>query len=136
MALAFTLMYLQNSMKQETLCLLFGATAASISRTKALGLDLLEMIFRRDPHDWRWDISWPSPHKMAHFNDMILANTECENEPEVLKGVSGFVDGLNLPIQEPDDEVEQYAYYNGWKSGCYLSQVLVFTPDGCICYVR
>ncbi|CEP19132.1 hypothetical protein [Parasitella parasitica] len=136
MALALTLMYLHNSMKQETLCLLFGVTSPTISRTKTLGLDLLELIFRQDPHDWRWDISWPSPSKMARFNDMILANTECENEPDVLKGVFGFVDGLNLPIQEPENEVEQNAYYNGWKSGCYSSQVLVFTPDGCICYVR
>ncbi|CAO3600926.1 unnamed protein product [Absidia cylindrospora] len=136
MALALVLMYLHNTMKQETLCLLFGATAAVISRTKRLGLDTLESIFRNDPHHWRWDIAWPSPRKMQRFNDMILANTECDNEPEVLDGVFGFVDGLNLPIQEPSDEAEQNAYYNGWKSACYASQVIVFTPDGCICYVR
>ncbi|CEP08762.1 hypothetical protein [Parasitella parasitica] len=136
MALALVLMYLHNTIKQETLCVLFGATAATISRTKNLGLDILETIFRSSPNDHRWRIVWPKVQEMKVFNDMILSNTMFENETRVLNGVFGFVDGLNVPIETPKDDLEQNAYYNGWLSGHYSSQVLVFTSDGCICWVR
>ena len=73
---------------------------------------------------------------MKVFNEMVYSNTTNDFEKEVLRGVFGFVDGLNLRIQHPADPLEQNAYYNGWKGDCYASQVLVYTPDGCICYVR
>ncbi|KAG2192836.1 hypothetical protein INT47_012365 [Mucor saturninus] len=67
---------------------------------------------------------------------MVLSKTTYDFERGVLTGVFGFVDGLNLRIQHSEDPLEQNAEYNGWKGDCYSSQVIVFTPDECVCYVR
>lgn len=136
MVLALVLMWLHNTMKQEILCLIFGATASTISKSLNSGLHILHSIFMSNPLDERWKITWPTPEEMMVFNDMILTNTTNENEQEIMTGAFGFVDGLNIRIEDPGDPEEQNAYYNGWLSGCYCSQVIVFTPDGCICYVK
>lgn len=136
MVLALVLMWLHNTMKQESLCLIFGATASTISKSLNSGLNILHFIFMNHPLDERWKIMWPTPEEMMVFNDMILTNTTNENEQEVMTGAFGFIDGLNLKIEDPGDPDEQNAYYNGWLSGCFCSQVIVFTPDGCICYVK
>ena len=130
MILALVLTWLRGTMKQETLCLLFGATTATVSRSKRLGLETLKNIFNNNRHDPRWAIiSWHTPAQMDQFNQMVRANTTNAFEADV-------VDGLNLPIYNPETPLEQNAYYNGWKSGTIASQVLVFTTDGCICYAR
>ncbi|CAO3611964.1 unnamed protein product [Mucor hiemalis] len=136
MVLALVLTWLRGSMKQETLCLLFGATAATISRAKRLGLGILYKIFSEQRHDERWDIHWPTVEEMGKFNEMVLSNSTNNTEDENLKGVFGFVDGLNLPIENPQDPAEQNAYYNGWKSDTFASQVIVFAPDGTICFIN
>ncbi|KAL0143448.1 hypothetical protein V8B55DRAFT_1292980, partial [Mucor lusitanicus] len=108
MILALVLMWLHSTMKQETLCLLFGVTAASVSRSKIMGIKTLYRVFSKNKNDRRWSIRWPSDNKKRQFNEMIQANTS------------------------NDFEKEQNAYYNGWKSDCFASQVIVFTPDSCI----
>ena len=52
----------------------------------------------------------------------------------LLNGVIGFVDGLNLLMQDPGDPLMQNAFYNGWKCACFASQLLVFAPDGTIIF--
>ncbi|KAF1802169.1 hypothetical protein FB192DRAFT_1471827 [Mucor lusitanicus] len=136
MILALVLMWLHSTMKQETLCLLFGVTAASVSRSKIMGIKTLYRVFSKNKNDRRWSIRWPSDNKKRQFNEMIQANTSNDFEKEVTEGVFGFIDGLNLKIKHPSDPLEQNAYYNGWKSDCFASQVIVFTPDSCICFVR
>jgi hypothetical protein len=49
--------------------------------------------------------------------------------------VFGFVDGLNLPMQNNWDADLQNSYYNGWMSQYVSSQILVWSPDGCVIYV-
>lgn len=136
MTLALVLMWLHNTMKQETLCIIFGVPAATLSRFKTMGIQTLLNVFEKNKKDPRWKIGWPTTDEMTTFNDMVLTNTTNDFEKQVLEGVFGFVDGLNLRIQHPEDPFEQNAYYNGWKGDCYASQVLVYTPDGCIAYVR
>ncbi|KAK0523856.1 hypothetical protein OC842_006010 [Tilletia horrida] len=46
----------------------------------------------------------------------------------MLRGVFGFVDGLNLRIFQPGNVDEQNTYYNGWLADTYCSQVL--RPSG------
>ena len=88
-------------MKQKPLCLLFGATAATVSRAKRLGFAALRNIFNHNRNDERWKISWPTPDFMDHFNQMVRANTTNAFEAEVIDGVFGFVDGSNLSIYNP-----------------------------------
>jgi len=115
MTLALVLHWLNSTMRQKTLCQIFGGSPALISFALNVGLDALDQLLRRDNAVWK--ISWPSEFEMATSSAMILYR-----EPQI-KGVFGFVDGLNLPTEEPRDAILQNAYYNGWLSGCYVSQV-------------
>ncbi|CEP12389.1 hypothetical protein [Parasitella parasitica] len=63
------------------------ALALVLIRTKNLGLDILETICRSHPNDHNWRIAWPK-------------------ETRVLNGVFGFIDGLNVPIETPEDDLE------------------------------
>ncbi|TPX30236.1 hypothetical protein SmJEL517_g06157 [Synchytrium microbalum] len=71
-------------------------------------------------------IEWPS-HEQIVENSNIIHN----RHPLLLSGF-GFVDGLSLPIKTPTDEELQEEYYNGWKKTHCVSNLLVFSPDGCI----
>jgi hypothetical protein len=75
-------------------------------------------------------VKWPSPGRME-----ILAAKIQHSQPH-LKGCFGFVDGLNIAIQNPRDEVAQNAYYNSWLDGTFCSNVFVFDPTGCIIWYR
>ena len=44
-----------------------------------------------------------------------------------------MIDGLKIRVHSPTDPYWQNALYNGWKSDTFVSCVLAFTPDGCIC---
>lgn len=116
--------------------IIWSVTGASISRAKRLGLETLDKIFSANPQDPRWKISWPTETEMNRYSEMVYENTTNEFEAEVVDGVFGFMDGLNLPIYNPEDPDIQNAYYNGWLSGTFCSQVLVFTPDGRVCFVK
>ena len=68
---------------------------------------------------------------MEVFSAMVAAR-----QP-LLPGCFAFVDGLCLPMQQPPSAEKQNAYYNSWKSaktGVCVSNVLCFTPDGCIAW--
>ncbi|KAG2191673.1 hypothetical protein INT47_010265 [Mucor saturninus] len=136
MVLALVLMWLHNTMKQETLSMIFGVPAATVIRSNNMGIETFLKMFKSKPKDPRSKIGWPSSSEKAEFNEMVLSNTTNDFERGVLTGIFGFVDGLNLRIQHPEDSLKQNAYYNGCKGDCFASQVIVFTPDGCICYVR
>ena len=127
--LAATLLWFHTTTKQELIGSIFGVMVATINRAINKGIDILDELFRT-VNDRRWRIRWPSTRKMQSFARMIQFR-----EP-MLEGVFGFVDGLNLKIQEPGDVNTQNAYYNGWKSACFASQVIVFTPDGRICWMK
>ncbi|KAE8237018.1 hypothetical protein A4X13_0g8948 [Tilletia indica] len=71
-----------------------------------------------------WAIKWPTAAVMTDMAAAVRAR-----EP-LLKGVFGFVDGLNLRIYQPSNLDEQNAYYNGWLADTYCSQVIVFLANG------
>jgi hypothetical protein len=53
-----------------------------------------------------------------------------------LKHAFGFVDGVKFNVHAPTNADEQVAFYNGWKCGCFVSAILVFSPDGTIIYAN
>jgi hypothetical protein len=76
-------------------------------------------------------IAWPNAEEMRAYSDIIKAH-----EPGI-SNVFGFVDGVYFRCDDPADSDTQNAYYNGWKSCCSITNVLVFAPDGTIiwaCY--
>ena len=50
----------------------------------------------------------------------------------VLHNVWGTMDGLKCSIEQAPDGIIQSRYYNGWKSGHFVTAVLFFAPDGTI----
>ncbi|KAL0146199.1 hypothetical protein V8B55DRAFT_1570936 [Mucor lusitanicus] len=106
--LALVLMWLHSTMKQERLCVLFGVTAASVSRSKIKGIKTLYRIFTKNKSGRRWNIRWPSDSKKRQFNEMIHANNSNDFKKE------------NKMLTTMD------------KSDSSASQVIVFTLDGCI----
>ena len=49
-------------------------------------------------------------------------------------GMFAFLDGMKIPLQQSSDDDVQNACYNGWTCNHYVSNILLFTPDGCIVY--
>jgi hypothetical protein len=58
-----------------------------------------------------------------------LASMTQAQEPS-LSGVWGFLDGLNLRVQEPSNRDLQNAHYNGWLGYCACSSLFVWGADG------
>jgi hypothetical protein len=48
----------------------------------------------------------------------------------LLNGAFVSIDGLNLPVQNSDDEDIENATFNGWLHNHFVSSVLVFLPKG------
>ena len=125
--LGLTLYYLNSTMKQKTLCQVFGQPPAVISRYLRRGIEALGRAIKEDSAS---RIAWPSAEEMKSFSARI------EAREGRLKNVFGFVDGVYFPMNDPADPLDQNAYYNGWRSCCSVTNVLCFTPDGCICFAR
>jgi hypothetical protein len=123
--LELTLHWINSSMIQKSLCLIFGITPAAVSTYLKIGLVTLNRVLHQFPDS---KVRWPSKEEIIAYADSIRAR-----EP-LLPNSFGFVDGLNLKVQEPCDFFKQNAYYNGWKSGCFVSNVFVFLPTGKICF--
>ena len=67
----------------------------------------------------------PPPDQFKRLDQQAIA----EKHP-LLGTVYGAMDGLKIPIQEAHDDLVQGRYYNGWLHGHYLTNLLLFTPDG------
>jgi hypothetical protein len=120
------LMWITSRLRQKHLCQIFGQTPAIVCRE----LQRARYALRRAlMHDNDARIAWPSPSEMATFAAIIKAKRR-------IKHVFGFMDGVHFPIFRPNDVNVQSAYYNGWLKGVSVTNVLVFTPDGCICMAR
>lgn len=115
--------YLNSTMRQKTLCQIFGVSPASTSRTIRHTLPVLLESLRQLPCAC---IQWPTRETMQQWSEAVHLR-----EPR-LKGCFGFVDGVWFPIFTPAHPLEQNAYYNGWKSCHNVANVLVFGADGTI----
>jgi len=106
-SLAMVLQYLRDGASQKQLQGNFGFTQNAVSRglrvaMKVLPRALLTFEGAR--------VIWPTQDKMAEYAAII------ERRHQELQGTKtfAFVDGLNVPIQEPSDGCEQNAYYNAY----------------------
>ncbi len=48
----------------------------------------------------------------------------------------GFLDGLKLPVKEPIHNLLQNMYFSGYTRRCEVTNVILFTLDGCIAYAN
>jgi len=71
-------------------------------------------------------IKLPSADMVYCYRDAI-----CNRYP-ALSNAALVGDGLKILLQKAGDPQTQEAFYNGWKSGHYITNLFVFAPDGTI----
>jgi hypothetical protein len=69
-------------------------------------------------------IQWPTRRQMAAF-----AATIADREP-LITNAFGFLDGAKFPLLNPQDALQQNAFYNGWQHSVCISCCFMWTPDG------
>ena len=120
-ALRLTLHYLASTMCGLSLQQIFGLVPTTVSRYLAFSLQILLGVLRKISAA---RIEWPHGETFNHFTHHIV---ERHNR---LFGTFGFIDGLKLPVEESSDQDIENAMYNGWLHDHYISNILVFGPDG------
>ena len=118
------LMWLRSKCEQRHLCLHLGETPSSVSRTIHIAISVLYHVLETDPLT---QIRFPTPEECDSFRSAVRMRYP------ILDGMVGMIDGLKLRVHAPTDVFWQNAMYNGWKSDTFVSCVIAFTPDGCIC---
>jgi hypothetical protein len=123
--LGLVLHWVQSTMRAKTLCQVFATPPATVSRLLRSGMHSLRLVLSQLPEA---AIRWPAPAQMREFADAIT-----RYEPG-LHDIFGFVDGVYFQCTSPDDINTQNAYFNDWRGMTSITNVLVFTPDGCIAW--
>jgi hypothetical protein len=124
--LALLLYHLHGKMDQKELCQIFGIVPATCSQTLSQMLPLVLQVLKKEP-DAR--IQFPTHQECYEFSEQIAAL-----HPNLPCRIWGFMDGVFFFNRNHPDPNIQNAFYNGWKSATSVTNVLVFTPDGCICW--
>ena len=73
-------------------------------------------------------VEFPNASTIFHF-----ASVMHDRYPSLL-GMFGFIDGLRLELHPCAESDMENAYYNGYTHDHYVSNVFLFTPDGCVSY--
>jgi hypothetical protein len=121
-SLGLALHYLNSTMKQKSLQLIFGAGPATLCRTLKQTLDIL-LIVLKNMHAAR--IRWPSRKQCEKYAAMV------QEREDRLENVFGFVDGVYFYVQEPSDPDYQRSLYNAWKQHTTTcANVFLFVASG------
>jgi hypothetical protein len=123
--LAFMLHYLNSMMLLFMLQQVFALVPSISAQYLIFGLKLLHCILLNMP---KAKIAWPSEDTMAQWAAMIHV---CH---PLVKHVIGFVDGVHLPLECYGEELIQNAYYNGWYTSHFTSNIFPFGVDSTIMY--
>ena len=107
------------------LTMTFGITLSVCDTFLKFGIHLLEQCLHNDAEA---RCRLPDEVSIQAFFKAI------QSKHNALQNYWGVVDGLKLYLSECGDAVIQNAYYNGWTADCYIGNLFVFTPDGCIAY--
>mgnify|MGYP001066402248 CR=1 FL=1 len=126
-SLALALHYMNSSMLEKTLCLLFGLTPAVCSDRLNEAMEALADVLPSLPE---CAIELPTVVEMAKLA------ADLQKTYPLVKNVFGFVDGVSFPVEHPSDPDLQNALYNGWKSDCTVTNVIGFLVSGCIFWAR
>ncbi|KAG0697412.1 hypothetical protein DFH29DRAFT_1003720 [Suillus ampliporus] len=122
-ALGFTLHFLSLAMQEIVLQQIFALIPTTVNHYLNFALDILLQTLHDIPEG---AIHFPNHNKIIKDNFLIHARHS------KLIGGFGSIGGLSLPCQEADDPEVENATYNGWKSSHFISNVMVFSPQGVI----
>lgn len=123
--LGLVLFWLNSPIRQNNLSQIFGLVPSALTTYLWKGMKALLNVLQNVTEI---QVLWPDEAEMAECSKLV------ERREPLLKTSFGFVDGLNIPVLQSSDSDIQNAYYNGWLSGCYVSNVFVFSAKGKIIY--
>ena len=121
MLLGLILAWTRTRGSLKVLQIIFGFTAAPLSRWIRYGRRLLVLALRDQPEA---KIQLPSDEEIATFQAVI--GRKYRHIPLVW----GALDGLKLLLERAGEEDTQNAFYNGWTHDHYISCLFLFSPDG------
>ena len=121
--LALTLLWCRTTCQYWILSTTFGLVGTSCGDWLRFGKRVLvHVLCKRDDAMVRL----PDGPKVVQYKAAV------ERKYPVLKNVAFVGDGLKILLQKAGDPTTQEAFYNGWKSGHYITNVFVFAPDGTV----
>jgi DDE superfamily endonuclease len=108
--------------------IIFGMTSTPVSMYLKFGRRILIKVLSKEPSA---AIRIPDVDTIMKYQQVI------QNRHPNLQGVWCTMDGLKLYLQQAGEASIQNNFYNGWTHDHYVSNVIVFCPDGTIpicCY--
>ena len=125
-ALGLVLHYLASTMHEISLQQIFGLIPSTVTQYLLFLHQILLQVLCKILSA---RIEWPHGEIFNRFTCHIV------ERHEQLFGAFGFIDGLKLPVEEPSNQDMENAMYNGWLHDHYISNILVFAPDGACFYL-
>ena len=120
--LSLVLAYGRSRGNINTLCMLFGIINTIGSLWIRYGRRLLLKIL----------ITLPGSKIQMPFIGDIRIFQETIAEYPTLQGSWFVMDGLKIPIEASKNYSSQLLFYNGWQHDHFITNLYVFSPDGCI----
>lgn len=122
--LALVLAFGRSRGNINLICMLFGVIKTVGSLWIRFGRRLLLKILWGIPSS---RVRMPSLGDIRIFQDII------NSRYPTLQDVWFVMDGLKITIEAADDYSSQLLFYNAWQHGHFITNLFVFSPDGCIC---
>lgn len=121
--LGLVLMWSRTTCQYWVLSGSFGLVGTCCGLWLRFGKRILLTVLSSRPDS---QVKLPTAEKVNCYREAI------ENRYPMLKNVASVGDGLKILLQKAGDDQTQEAFYNGWKSGHYITNLFVFAPDGTI----
>ena len=103
--------------------LIFGMAMTAVSKYLQFAQRIVIKVLK---HNNLAKIRMPSLDELEEYRQAI------HNRHPALHNVWGTMDGLKCSIEQAPDDIAQSRYYNGWKSGHFVTAVICSVPDGTI----
>ncbi len=127
--LALVLTWTRTKGALRILQLIFGLTSSPISTWLKFGRRcLIKALFNHPAAK----VQLPTGQEIRAFETTI------KNKFNLLHNVWGAMDGVKLLIEQTGHGDEQNNFYNGWTHDHYVTNLLLFSPDGKVrgCYLN
>ena len=108
--------------------IIFGMTSTSVSMYLRFGRRILIKVLTNEPS---------AAIRIPDYNTIRMYQQVVQERHPNLQGVWCTMDGLKLYLQQSGNACIQNNFYNGWTHDHYVTNVIVFCPDGTIpicCY--
>lgn len=119
------IMYVSSRMRLKDLSLIFGVLKYQVSvYVRAIRARIISKLANHPEAA----VIFPDDEKKAYFASLVRIREPCCTD------VIGFTDGLSIPVQCSEDEIQQNAHYNKYHADTMCNNVFCFSPEGKIIF--